>query len=405
MKEFFSQPTRNQLEKCDIGPENLIYDIDPLLKMRERKANVSYSRDGVLFPRQANIYEDQDKNNWYEIKKEPRKQMLVSLLSQPLFNISTVIEVPRNQVRGISKLLSRLHPQISSIYNAGIDIVGGASSLFLSKELHLNKVEQKESDESVADFLVFESIFDSANDSDRELLRGHNFRLNKDSYTMFDFDKSGIIPLKHFEEWKLYQEEIGGTAYIPMAKEIYAEYIPKIKYDKFNIEKLKELNLVYKLIFDKLTKVLDFFDGLEGENFVSAVLRKTKYADEFRAKHKKDKIDESYIDPHELTQGLLAQVKYNLSGLLNELKTNKDWYLWQINREDAHEMMSNDHESRFIYWKSSTYGDNKNPCKDWSTMRSLSDEEFAEEKDKAKKQYDELITEIEKKLIKITGEN
>lgn len=398
-------PANNDQEKGCVGPENLIYDTDPLLTIKERKADVSYNRDEVLFPRQANIYEDQNKTNWYEIKKEPRKQMMVSLLAQPFFNISTVIEVPQKQTWGASKFISKLNPKILSIYNATTDIMGGKSPLFLSKELHLNKVEQKEFEESVADFLVFESIFDSAGDSDRELLRDHNFRLNHDGYAMFDFDKSEVIPLKHFEEWKICQEKIGGTAYLPMAKEINAECFPKVKNDEFNIEKLKELNSIYKSIFNKLTEVLTFFDGLEGEKFVGSVLKKTKYADEFRDNHKKDKIDESYIDPHELTQGLLAQALYNLTGLLKELRNDRDWYTKQINRDDAQEMMSFDHKSRFLYQKSIVSGGNKHQSEEWLDMHALSDKEFAEEKDKAEKQYDELILEIDKKLAMITEKN
>jgi hypothetical protein len=306
------------------GPENTIYDIAPVLSLKEAKADVSYIWRGHKNKREADIYQDQNGNTWYEIKKLPRNQMMISLLSQKFFNISTVIEVPQKEIRGVSKFLATINPKLANLYNKIADNIGKSSPSFLSKNLNLDNVEQKSYAEMMSDFLVFENIFDSFGHGDRDFTEGHNVKRYMNGYAFFDFDHSRILPLKHFEETK---KDYSAKGYFPYLKNMITldgEF-------KFRGSRIDDVLSAMNFAGKKLEEIQEFFKEQDGEKFVQAVLDKTKCKEEYKEYRKKvfkeDTVDESYFDAHELAQGILIQIPYNLNIILKELKEKKDIFM------------------------------------------------------------------------------
>ncbi len=250
--------------------------------------------------------------------------MMISLLSQQFFNVANVIEVPQKEIGNVSKFFSKINPKFAKLYDSLTHRFRKSTPAFLSKEMDLTKVEQKSHEEMLADFLVFESIFDSEGHGDRNFMEGHNVKRFMNGYAFFDFDQAGILPLKHFAEYKETQDKInnGTYGYFPQLKNM----ITKDGYYQFG-RRVPHILDGMLAVAKKLKEIEAFFKGKEGEDFVRAVLRKTKYAEEYKEQNEKKSdsgsLDESYADPHELTQGMLAQVNYKLNGLLAELEEHK----------------------------------------------------------------------------------
>ncbi len=330
--------------------ENLVYDINPALNLVRKNADVSYVYCGERFQRNRDTYRDQNNNLWIEINSSPRSQMVISLLSQPFFNISSVVEVSTTVGR-ISKFFSKLNPKVGKILESTTKTFGKKSSIFLSKVLDHNKIEQKDKEQMIADYVVFESIFETGG-GDRNFSEEHNIKISDKSYALFDFE-SMIVPFKYFATSKSLKiknkpEKDGmDNIFHKLKSMMWGNY----KDDPKLIRAVVPLSLI-KSIVKKLKELKTFYKKDDAIDFMSAVLEKSKYKDEciskFRANTKGDaliqsihtkkienvwlekkdftKPDESYFNPNELVLGLLAQIYHSSNILYKQLMEKKELY-------------------------------------------------------------------------------
>lgn len=328
--------------------ENSYIDSNPHLKLLYKKADLSYTYQGSRTERKYDVFLDQNENKWIEINRNPRTQILVSLLSQPFFNISTVTEVP-NIYGKISRFVSRVNPHIASAFDASTNFLGKDRTLFASKVMNLDRMERKTRAKMLADYMVFTSVFEGGK-PDRAFGEHHNIRMSADSYSLFDFEKFDIVPIKYFQKYNELHKGHNGMK----------DFIFKAKRFVFGgeIEGKDEFSVVLEVIDEvikKLIQIEDFYNSSEGVNFFSAVLKKSKYEDEFRENFykriktamkmgskylfddemgiatmlskqelAKRSVDESFFDPYQLCHGLIAQTHQCSNVLLVELKTYRD---------------------------------------------------------------------------------
>lgn len=246
--------------------ETDFYDINPEIELCQKNKDVSYRFNGETFERKTNLYKDSNGNFWYEITKDPEKQMAVSLLAQSFFHISPVVKIEKEK-GFLGKKIDKLNPIIKDKVLCLKKYVKPEKELFLSKELNFNNLPKKEKEKIMGEYVVFCSIFEMGV-SDRSLLKSHNIRSSKDSYALFDFDNSGVYSTYELKQEKVsehFDYFIGEIKYIETKKDGYS----------FQNEPLSFITL--KTIGLKIKEMIDFFSKNEGEEFFTAVLDKTNY--------------------------------------------------------------------------------------------------------------------------------
>ncbi|MBI2631263.1 hypothetical protein HYW73_03570 [Candidatus Nomurabacteria bacterium] len=233
--------------------------------------------------------------------------MAVALLAQPFFNVSTIIEV--KQKNRLSLVLEKINPNFPFF-------PGREKRIHLSKEMDLSKTEKKTQNELLIDYLIFRAVFDKGH-PDRSFELRHNIRLGNDTYALFDFENCCLTPIKYFESERKVRQR------------------PTF----LGFHQNPRVDLVSGIV-KKLADMKNFFDGKEGEDFVRSVLEKTRYAEGYKEECKQwhNPIDDSYTDARELTQGLLAQITFCASILLEELKQEMDkWVKFDKHGKEAAE--------------------------------------------------------------------
>ncbi len=344
-------PLEVQDSQPRLAEENSRIDFAPQLTLKQKNADLSYRYAGEKFLRSMDTYVDQNNTKWIEIKKSPKVQMSVSLLSQPFFNISTIAEVP-SEFGKMSKVLARVHPQLSAVFEAGGKILGKESSTYASKVMNTEKFQQKTKPQMLADYHVFQAIFEGGR-GDRAFIEGHNIIKKRSTYALFDFEAFGIIPQKHFAE-VIERTKVQGNEMEGYLMEIHTELFGRNRPTESEIPIL--IDVIDETI-KKLKEIEAFYNNEEGERFLGAVLNKTKlreeleenfeqrikqakkteegsyiYFNEFGMHDKKTeeefknmKLDESWYDAHELTRGLVLQVFRASNILLKHLTSMREF--------------------------------------------------------------------------------
>ena len=294
------------------GPENTFNEVAPNLALVKKDANVSYQYHGEIRERYTDLYKDDRGNEWFEIRKMPRRQQTISLLAQPFFNISTIIEVPGGQGR-MSKFLEHLNPNIRLLLGLS-PIASEKKTKFLSKKLDLEKTTPKDIMETVADFIVYTQIFEPGfNDRSWE---GQNFRKTNSSYALFDFEHSSILPRREGARSSL--NVIDDIGWMSGSKE--------------GADKIR----VVDHIIDKLKKIAEFYSGESGESFFGSVLKKTGYLDHLSSEHfstekygsminaDTGKFDDSFKNPSTYYKTLLQRIKGASESVLSGLEKHTE---------------------------------------------------------------------------------
>ena len=303
---------KNKVEGS-IGPETSFYEINPKLHLVKEEADVSYSYNNEHFQRNMNLYEDELGNTWFEIKDQPEKQMMISLLAQPFFNISTVIEV-KVEKNGVKKILKKINPKILIILGPSLDIFDKKKSVFFSKKINFENIPEKEREEIMSDYIVFGSVFNLSN-NDIDFNKQHNFRRKDNKYALFDFGSSSVESQKYFDPKK--------------CKSVLKDYMDEIKFLLYPLDgfEARDRDLPVEIINNMLKKLNElkvFFDSNEGKNFFESVFNKSGFRKEIN-----EKINEPtsphygniYLaNPDELYKGLVIKIKTIEEDIQNEIK-------------------------------------------------------------------------------------
>jgi len=304
----------NNKVEGSIGSETSFYEINPKLHLVKEGVDVSYNYNSEHFQRNMDLYEDELGNTWFEVKDQPKKQMMISLLAQPFFNISTVIET-KIEKNGVKKILKKINPEILTVFGSSLDIFDKKKSSFFSKKINFENIPEKEKEEIISDYIIFGSVFNLSN-NDIDFNKQHNFRKEDNKYALFDFGSSSVEPQKYFDPKK--------------CESVLKDYIDEIKFLLYPLDgfKARDRDLPAEIVNNMLKKLNElkvFFDSDEGRNFFESVFNKSGFETEINEKINDPAFlhygDTSFANPDELYKGLVIKIKTTLEDIQNKIKT------------------------------------------------------------------------------------